>query len=62
VQLYTGIKFVGEADFHHGDVTGSTRKWHNKAGLEFEGDRNFFVQLLYDDAQNHARLLIGAAF
>jgi hypothetical protein len=62
VQLYEGIKFVAETDYHHGNVAAEPRPWRYKAGLEFEGDRNFYAQLFYDDDGNHTRLQIGSGF
>jgi len=62
VQLYEGIRFVSETDYHIVDVKDDPHKWRFKAGLEFDGDRNFYAQILYDDIGNHARLQIGSGF
>jgi len=62
VQVYEGIRFVTEADYHHGDINAQPNKWRFKAGLEFEGERNFYAQILYDDVLKHSRLQIGTGF
>jgi hypothetical protein len=62
VQLYEGIKFVTELDYHHGDVNDLGQKWRTKAGFEFESEQNFYFQILYDDAGNHARIQLGTGF
>jgi hypothetical protein len=61
-QIYQSIKLVAEADFHHGDVNDAPRKWRSKAGLQFDGDKNFYMQLLYDDEGNHMRVQLGGGF
>ncbi len=62
VQIYEGIRFVTESDYHHGDSNDDPHKWRFKAGLEFEGERNFYAQIFYDDVGNHTRLQIGTGF
>lgn len=62
VQLYQGIKFVSEVDYHHGDVNDQSQKWRTKAGFEFEAEQNVFFQILYDDGGNHARAQLGWGF
>jgi hypothetical protein len=62
VPLYESIKFVAETDYHHGDVNNAPRKWRNKAGLEFDGDKDFYMQLFFDDAGNHTRVQMGWGF
>lgn len=62
VQLYQGIMFLTEVDYHHGDVNDAPNEWRTKAGFEFAGGQNFYTQILYDDAGNHARIQIGTGF
>lgn len=62
VQLYDAIKFVAETDYHHGDVNDLKNKWRSKAGVQFDGDKNFYMQLLYDDGGNHVRIQLGGGF
>jgi hypothetical protein len=69
VPVYQFIHVVAEADYHHGldeDLPGLSRKekerWHSKAGIELEGEQNFYLQLFYSSAGEHARLQIGTGF
>jgi len=62
VQIYDTIKFLAETDYHHGDVNDLKNKWRSKAGVQFDGDKNFYMQVLYDDAGNHIRLQLGGGF
>lgn len=62
VQIFQSVKIVTENDYHLGDVNHAPNKWRSKAGLQFDGDRNFYMQLLYDDAGNHMRIQMGAGF
>jgi hypothetical protein len=62
VQLYPLIKLVAETDYHYGDINDDPHKWRNKVGVQFDGDKNFYMQLLYDDAGNHVRVQMGTGF
>jgi len=62
VQIFQSVKAVTENDYHLGDVNNARKKWRSKLGLQFDGDRNFYMQLLYDDAGNHIRIQMGAGF
>ena len=62
VQLYQSIKLIAESDYHHGDVNNAPHPWRFKGGLQFDGDKNFYMQLYYDDAGNHTRVQMGWGF
>jgi hypothetical protein len=62
VQLYQGIKAVTEVDYHLAGDSTDVPRWRTKAGLQFDSDKNFYLQLLYDDAGDHLRLQFGAGF
>jgi hypothetical protein len=67
--VFDFIRVVAEADYHHGlddELAGLTDKqkerWQSKIGIELEGEQNFYVQLYYSTAGEHARLQIGTGF
>jgi hypothetical protein len=69
VPLYQVIRAVAEGDFHHGlntELKNLTKeqkeRWQGKIGIELEGEQNFYVQLYYSTAGDHARLQIGTGF
>lgn len=62
VQVYQSIKLVTETDYHHGDINDDPHKWRTKVGVQFDNDKNFYMQLLYDDAGDHLRVQLGSGF
>jgi hypothetical protein len=60
VPLLSVIRIVAEANYHHAAASGD--RWQGTAGLEFEGDQNFYVQFVYDTVNQHTRFKLGSSF
>jgi len=59
--VYQFIKVVAEADYLHSRTDVPDRSFA-KAGIEIEGEQNFYFQLYYADRNEHFLVQIGTGF
>jgi hypothetical protein len=60
VQLYQSIQFVAEADHLHSTLR--EEKNHGRLGVAFEGEQNFYFQLVATDQGEHVLAQVGTGF
>ncbi|MBI4083587.1 MAG: hypothetical protein HY423_13360 [Candidatus Lambdaproteobacteria bacterium] len=59
-QVYPSIRAVGELDYLHS--TSADERLAGKAGIEIEGEQNFYFQLFYSGRDRHAVVQVGSGF
>ena len=60
VPVYQYIELVGEVVDR--EAVASDTAVHNRAGIEFQGEQNFFLQLYFSDQANNVLIQLGTGF